>query len=178
MGAVSRIGIALTLTVLLGGCAATVKKSDDVKPMKVGANATKSIVLNMTGGKDATDSKDWGSFKGVWRDALQEEAGAVGATVSTQEGEAKPTGAPGTLLAVNVADFRYVSTGARIGFGIMTGNAFVNAQVSFRDLNTGEVWGERHYDTASSAWQGVFAPMTDKQVHAICKEIVATLSNH
>jgi hypothetical protein len=168
----------MTLTVLLGGCAATVKKSDDLKPVKVGANATRAIVLNMTGGKDATDSKDWSSFKGLWRDALQEEAGAVGASVSTQEGEAKPTGASGTLLAVNVADFRYVSTGARIGFGIMTGNAFVNAQVSFRDLNTGELWGERHYDTTSSAWQGAFAPMTDKQVHAICKEIVATLSNH
>ena len=177
MKIISGIGIALTLTALLGACSATVKKNDDVKPVRVGANATKAIVLNMTGGKDATDSKDWGPFKDVWREALQEEAGVVGATVSTQEGEAKPTGAPGTLLAVNVADFRYVSTGARIGFGVMTGNAFVNAQVSFRDLNTGDVWGERQYDTASSAWQGVFAPMTDKQVHAICKEIVTTLSN-
>ena len=178
MGIVSRICIAMTLTVLLGGCAATVKKSDDVKPLKVGANATRTIVLNMVGEKDATDSKDWEPFKGIWREALQEEASAVGATVSAQEGGPKPTGTPGTLLAVDVVDFRYVSTGARIGFGMMTGNAFVNAQVSFRDLNTGEVWGERHYDTTSSAWQGVFAPMTDKQVHAICKEIVATLSNH
>jgi hypothetical protein len=178
MGILSKVGIAMMLTVLLGGCAATVKKSDDVKPVRVGANATKAIVLNMVGEKDATDSKDWESFKGVWRDALQEEASPLGVTVSAQEGQPKPTGAPGTLLAVDVVDFRYVSTGARIGFGIMTGNAFVNAQVSFRDLNTGEVWGERHYDTASSAWQGVFAPMTDKQVHAICKEIVATLSNH
>lgn len=164
-----KIGIAMMLAVLLGGCAATVKKSDDVKPLKVGANATRAIVLNMTGGKDATDSNDWEPFKGIWREALQEEAGPLGATFTTQEGEAKPTGAPGTLLAVNVADFRYVSTGARVGLGIMTGNAFVNAQVSFRDLNTGEVLGERHYDTSSSVWQGVFAPMT---------EIVATLSNH
>jgi hypothetical protein len=178
MPIVSRIGIAMTLAVLLSGCAATVKKGDDVKPVKVGASATKSIVLNMAGGKDATGSKDWEPFKGIWREALQEEASAVGATVSAQEGDPKPTGTPGTLLAVNVADFRYVSTGARVGFGIMTGNAFVNAQVSFRDLNTGEVWGERHYDTSSSAWQGVFAPMTDKQVHAICKEIVTTLSSH
>ena len=178
MGIGSKITIALMLTALLGGCAATVKKSDDAKPVKVGANATRAIVLNMTGGRDATDSKDWEAFKGIWREALQEEASAAGSTFAAQEGAAKPTGAPGTLLAVNVADFRYISTGARVGLGIMTGNAFVNAEVSFRDLNTGEVWGERHYDTSSSAWQGVFAPMTDKQVHAICKEIVATLSNH
>jgi hypothetical protein len=60
----------MTLTVLLGGCAATVKKSDDVKPLKVGANATRTIVLNMVGEKDATDSKDWEPFKGIWREAL------------------------------------------------------------------------------------------------------------
>jgi hypothetical protein len=109
---------------------------------------------------------------------MQEEATAIGASFTAQDGEPKPTGSAGTLLAVDVIDFRYVSTGARIGLGIMTGNAFVNAQVSFRDLSTGQVWGERHYDTSSSAWQGVFAPMTDKQVHAICKEIVSTLSSH
>src|SRR6202000_132293 len=115
---------------------------------------------------------DWEPFKGMWREAMQEEATAVGASFATQEGDVKPTGAPGTLLAVDIVDFRYVSTGARIGFGIMTGNAFVNAQVSFRDLSSGQVWGDRHYDTSSTAWQGVFSPMTDKQVHAICKEIV------
>lgn len=174
----NRVGLAMALTVMLGGCAATVKKGNDAAPVKIGANATKSIVLSMTGGKDATDSKDWEPFKGLWREALKEEATAAGATFAAQEGEPKPTGEAGTLLAVNVTDFRYLSTGARVAFGIMTGNAFVDANVSFRDLSTGEVWGERHYDTTSSTWQGVFSPMTDKQVHAICKEIVSTLSAH
>lgn len=173
-----QIVITTLCTALLGGCAATVKKSDDAIPVKVGASATKAIVLNMTGSKDATDSKDWEPFKGVWREAMQEEATAIGAAFSGQDGEPKPTGAPGTLLAVDIVDFRFLSTGARIAFGSMTGNAFVNAQVSYRDLGTGQVWGERHYDTSSSFWQGVAAPMTEKQVHAICKEIVATLSNH
>jgi hypothetical protein len=66
----------------------------------------------------------------------------------------------------------------RYGFGVMTGNAFVQARVSFRDLKTGDSWGERSYDTSSTAWQGVFSAMTDKQVRAICKEIVADLSKH
>ncbi len=96
-----RIVMVFVLSFLLGGCAATVKKTGDAAPIKVGAGATKSIVLAITGGKDA-----------------------------------------------------------------------------FRDLNTGEVWGERHYDTSSTAWQGVFSPMTDKQVRAICKEIATTLSGH
>jgi hypothetical protein len=172
------MGLAVILTALLGGCAATVKKADDAAPLKVGPDATKSIVLTLKGEKDATDDKDWESFKEIWREAMREEVAGIGATFTAQEGEPKPSGASGTLLAVDVIDFHYVSTGARIGLGIMTGNAFVNADVSFRDLSTGQVWGERHYDTTSSAWQGVFAPMTDKQVHAICKEIVSTLSSH
>ena len=174
----SKLVMTLVATALLGGCAATVKKSGDEAPVKVGANATKAIVLNIKGESDATSSKDWGTFKDVWRDALKEEAAAVGATVTTQDGDPKATGHPGTLLAVDGIDFRYVSTGARIGLGVMTGNAFVNAQVRFQDLSNGQVWGERHYDTKSSAWQGVFSPMTDKQVHAICKEIVTSLSTH
>lgn len=173
-----RIVMVIGVSLLLGGCAATVKKTGDAAPIKVSASATKSIVLSMTGDKDATDSKDWEPFKGLWREAMKEEAAAIGASFSAQDGEPKPNGTPGTLLAVNIADFRLVSAGARYGFGVMTGNAFVNAQVAFRDLNTGEVWGERRYDTSSTAWQGVFSPMTDKQVRAICKEIATTLSGH
>jgi hypothetical protein len=173
-----RIAFALVLSVFLGGCAATVKKTGDAAPIKVGASATNSIVLSITGSKDATDSKDWEPFKGLWREAMKEEAAGIGASFTAQDGDPKPTGTSGTLLAVDIADFRLVSAGARYGFGVMTGNAFVNAQVAFRDLNTGEVWGERHYDTASTAWQGVFSPMTDKQVRAICKEIATTLSGH
>ncbi|HEX3374787.1 MAG TPA: hypothetical protein VHS13_11310 [Edaphobacter sp.] len=178
MRSTHRIASVFVLSVLLVGCAATVKKTGDAAPIKVGASATKSIVLSMTGDKDATDSKDWEPFKGLWREAMKEEAAGIGATFTALDGEPKPTGTDGTLLAVNIADFRLVSAGARYGFGVMTGNAFVNAQVAFRDLNTGEVWGERHYDTSSTAWQGVFSPMTDKQVRAICKEIATTLSGH
>lgn len=33
-----------------------------------------------------------------------------------------PTKSDGTLVVVDVEDYRYVSTGARIAFGVMTGN--------------------------------------------------------
>ena len=45
-----------------------------------------------------------------------------------------------------------------------------------KGLKTGEVWGEREYDTTSTAWEGVFSAMTEKQVRAICKDIVTELS--
>jgi hypothetical protein len=160
----------------LGGCAASVKKAESSAPFKVGANAGSALVLNMTGSKDSTDSSDWEPFKGLWRQAFKEDTAATGASFASQEGEPKPTGEAGTLLVIDVADFRYLSAGMRYGFGIMTGNAFVNARVSFRDLKTGEVWGEREYDTTSTAWEGVFSAMTEKQVRAICKDIVTELS--
>jgi hypothetical protein len=162
----------------LGGCAASVKKGDNAAPIKVGTDASKMLVLNMTGSKDSTTSSDWEPFKGLWRQALKEDMTAIGAPFSAQEGEPKSIGEPGTLLVVDIDDFRYLSAGMRYGFGVMTGNAFVNARVSFRDLKTGEVWGEQKFDTSSTAWQGIFSAMTEKQVRAICKEIVGNLSVH
>jgi hypothetical protein len=164
--------------IALGGCAASVKKGDNAAPVKVGADASKRLILNMTGSKDSTTSSDWEPFKGLWRQALQEDMAANGAPFSAQEGEPKSTGEPGTLLVVDIVDFRYLTAAVRFGFGVMTGNAFVNARVSFRDLKTGEVWGEQRYDTSSTAWEGIFSAMTEKQVRAICKEIVGNLSVH
>lgn len=160
------VGLALT------GCAASVTKSPNEAPVRVGPNSAKSIVLNVTGSKVSTESTDWEQLKGEWRGAMKSEAARVGASFVPQEGDPKPTGEPGTLVVVDIADYRYLSPGARYGFGIMTGNAFIKSKVQFRDLVTGDVLGERSYDTTSTAWQGVFSAMTEKQVQAICKQIV------
>jgi hypothetical protein len=162
-----------SLVVMTAGCASTVQKSDQSAPIPVGVGAGKSIVLNMTGSTASTTAKDWNDFKGVWRDACAQESVAVGDVFSMQEGEPKPTGDAGTLVVVDVADYHYISTGARIMFGVMTGNSYINAKVTFRDLKSGDVRGSEAYDTKSSAWQGIFAGMTTKQVQAMCHEIVA-----
>ena len=81
----------------------------------------------------------------------------------------------GTLLVVNINDYRYLTPGARYGFGVMTGNAFIDSSVEYRDLKTGAVLGEKRFNTTSSAWQGVFSPMTDKQVQAIATEIAGEI---
>src|SRR6266849_5437305 len=105
------VGMALT------GCAASVKRAENSPPIRVGDGATKMLVLNMTGSKDSTESADWEPFKGLWRQALKEDAVTLSAPFSAQEGEPKSTGEAGTLLVVDVADFRYLSTGMRYGFG-------------------------------------------------------------
>ncbi|MET0226650.1 MAG: hypothetical protein ABW187_09435 [Dokdonella sp.] len=140
--------------------------------MTVGLASSKAIVLNIDGSRVATEAKDWEPFKGEWRAAMRTAASEAGATFSEQRGPAHPTGQPGTLVSVFVDDYRYISPGARYGFGIMTGNAFVDAKAKFSDLDSGQSFGERSYNTSSTAWQGVFSAMTAKQIEAICKDIV------
>ena len=162
----------------LAGCAATVQRApaDAGAAVRVPAQSSKNIVLNVTGSPAAVQSKDWEAFKGEWRSALGGAATAAGARFSAQDGAPRPMAEPGTLVVVDVADYRYLTPGARFGLGIMTGNAYIDTKVRFVDLRTGAPLGERAYNTSSSAWQGVFSAMTDKQVQAISKEIVSEIN--
>ncbi len=167
----------LTIT-LLSGCAATVNKSSspDAPPLRVAAESSKAVAMNITGSKAATASNDWEQFKGEWRAAMKAATAAAGIQYSEQDGNPRPTGQPGTLVVVQVNDYRYLSPGARYGFGVMTGNAYVDSKVRFMDLKSGASYGERVYNTSSTAWQGIFSAMTAKQIEAICNEIVTEIT--
>jgi hypothetical protein len=106
---------------------------------------------------------------------LRSDRCAAGITLVWRDGEARADGEAGTVVAIDVQDYRYVSTGARFGLGIMTGNAFVDARVRYLDARSGTVFGEDKVNTSSSAWQGVFSAMTSKQLAAIAKEIVTDI---
>ena len=161
----------------LAGCAATVQRGPtaDAAPIRIPAESSRNIVMNVTGSSVATESDDWEPFKGEWRAAMAAAAASRGAGFSTQEGAPRATGQPGTLVIVDVNDYRYLTPGARFGLGVMIGNAYVDAKVRFADLKTGASLGERTYNTSSSAWQGIFSAMTDKQVQAICREVIAEI---
>jgi hypothetical protein len=164
----------LAATLTLSGCAARMTQPEAPAPIRVGAGAASTLVLNLSGSQKAMAADNWELMKGVWRDAFSQAAKAARVPFSFQEGAATRTGQPGTLLAVHIDDYRYISTGARYGFGVMTGNAYIESTVRFIDLSSGEAWGERPYSTASSAWQGIFSAMAPKQVEAICTDMVNT----
>jgi hypothetical protein len=164
--------LAILLAFMVAGCASTVQKSASTPVLVLDGTAGKAIVLNLTGSTVSTTAKDWNDFRGLWNDPCTKEAGAAGDSFSLQQGEPKATGEAGTLVVVDVEDYHYVSTGARVMLGVMTGNAYIKAHVSFRDLATGGVRKTTDYDTTSSAWSGIFAGMTTKQVAAMCHEIV------
>ena len=159
------------VSLLLTGCAATVQKSSASAPIKTVPGAARQITMNVSGPQQITASKDWKPFVGEWRSAMKNASEAIGAQFLMQEGKPRPTGEMGTLLVVNINDYRYLTPGVRYGFGVMTGNAFIDSSVEYRDLKTGAILGQKRFNTSSSAWQGVFSPMTDKQVQAIAKEI-------
>lgn len=170
-------GALAAILALLGGCAATVvKASPEAAPIAVTAESARLIALFVTGAPKATGAGDWIGFRNQWTEAMKAEAQAAGRQFTFVEGDTRPGGEPGTLVTVYVNDYRWVSAGARFAVGVFTGNAFVDAKVTFTDLPTGEPLGERAYNTTSSAGQGIFAPMTERQVAAICKEIVAEIT--
>jgi hypothetical protein len=163
----------------LGGCAATVHRETPTgfpaTPIAVPAESARRLVLNVE--LDARHPKDagWQAFRQEWIDIVREQATARGVQFVAQEGEAKPTGEAGVLLAVQINDYKHVTVGQRMMLGIMTGNAFIDAKAQFRDLRTGAAFGDRHYNTSSSAGQGVFAPVTPKQIYAIADDALAAI---
>jgi hypothetical protein len=140
-------------------------------PLTTPALSAKRLVLNMSGPATVTQSKDWPAFQEEWRATFADHAKEAGVAFDVQRGEARSTGEAGTLLQVYVNDYRMVGIGSRIFFGVMTGNAFIDAKASYTDLNDGKAFGERTYNTTSSAWGGVFAKMTPQQVDAIASKV-------
>lgn len=54
--------------------------------MRVPAEASQRLVLNMTGAKASADAKDWAAFKQEWRAIFQEQATAAGLKFEYQDG--------------------------------------------------------------------------------------------
>lgn len=141
----------------------------------VPAASARNVVLTLTGPKNITESKDWGEFQREWRETFADHAKAAGIAYRWADTAPAPAGEAGTLLRVEVADYRIVGIGARIMFGIMTGNAFIDAKVQYLDLSDGRAFGEQRYQTTSSAGMGIFAKVTPQQVDAIATNVFLDL---
>jgi hypothetical protein len=145
-------------------------------PLAMPLASNKRLILNMTGPAAVTQAKDWPAFQEEWRATFLDHAKAAGVAFEVQKGEARSIGESGTLLQVYVNDYHMVGIGSRIFFGVMTGNAYIDAKANFTDLNDGKEFGERLYNTTSTAWGGVFAKMTPQQVDFIASQVFAELA--
>lgn len=170
----------LLIALLLSACAATVQQSAPAEGAGVGAGidapaaATRRIVFQVEGSPSATGSNDWQTLRAASRSAMAETAAGAGIAFDWQDKAGEPAVAGhATLVVAHVNDYRYLSAGARYGLGAFTGNAFVDAQVRFYELPARKLLASKKYSTSSSAWEGIFSAMTDKQLLAISERIVA-----
>ena len=162
---------------LLGGCAATVKRGGADAAMTLPASAAAKLVLNVGGSAESVNAGDWSGFKLEWSENFAAQARLAGVPFEMQEGPAKATGENGTLLVVHVEDYRFIRPGTRYGVGVMSGNAYIQSTLTFRNLKSGDTWGTRTASTSSSAWEGVFSAMTNKQVEAIAADVLKDLKS-
>jgi hypothetical protein len=172
MNAVKRL-LLLGMVVSLVGCAATVQRGANEAKLVVPEASSKKVVMEITGKPEWAADAKWGYMRDEWQNSMSWAANNAKIGYAYRAADAAPAAAePATLVRIKVNDYRFVSTAARWGLGIFSGNAFVDADVSFVDVQTGRELGTRKYNTASSALQGVFAPMTERQLEAINTEIV------
>lgn len=172
----------------LGGCASSTRSDSPAAGASQGAPVQRiapavtvpaasagKVLLFMTGPKNVVEAKDWNEFKREWRETFADHAKEAGIAFGFADELPPASSDEGTLLLVEVNDYRIVGIAARIWFGIMTGNAFIDAKVSFRNLRDGAVFGEQQYNTSSSAISGVFAKVTPQQVDAIATNVFVDL---
>jgi hypothetical protein len=167
-----RVALLCLIVLALIGCTASVRKNNPGgDAVAVQPQQSKRIVTRLTGTPEALASSDWERLDREWRKAVA----TVGARLDIEyvmQDDVDRTTLPGVLAVVTVTHFHYVAPGARYVFGVMTGSASLVTQVQFSDLQTGASLGERNYSSASKFSQGIFAAVSDKQVDAICTEIV------
>lgn len=164
--------LAIVVVIGLSGCAATVTQpTAEARPLAVSATPT-GVALLITGSPMVLASTNWHTFQAEWRTAFASEAEAAGLSFTYLEAEVGEQSAGVVLVLVAVSKYRYLTPGTRAAFGIMTGNAFINADAEFFEFPGRRSLGTRTYSTSSTAWEGIFSAMTDKQVIAISNAMI------
>lgn len=180
--------IAVAATFLVAGCASSPTGGDTAgssaettvqpriaAPVAIPPASRRRVVLALTGPAAVVQSKDWDEFRREWRETFADHAREAGIEYSFSDAVPRPTGQDGTILLVDIDDYRIVGVGSRIFFGAMTSNAFISARVKFSSLRDGVPFGEQQYSTTSSAWSGIFAKVTPQQVDSIATSVFRDL---
>jgi Domain of unknown function (DUF4410) len=155
----------------VGGCAA-VPAVEQTRPIN-GDLARYDAVQVAVDGSDQI--RQTSGFEPT-RDALLEEF--VADVKASRKYSAVGTEVPGgSVLMVNltITDLNYVHGATRGLTGIMAGRAVLSVTMSLRDKQTGSMLGEIRAGHSSSHAQGVFSPVTSRQVTAIAKELSAKI---
>jgi len=168
--------ISIVCTLAMIGCAANVTKSGPPQPpLSINATAARSIVMQVQAAPGMPAAGNWEKLKNDWRDGIAIAAGRAGMRVYWAEGEKSYDSEPAVLVIVKIRNYRYMTPESRIGMGVLTGNAYVNAEVEFFELPAKNLLGTRVYGTTTSAAEGILSATTRQQVLAISNEVIGEI---
>ncbi len=167
----------LALVTGLGGCAATVSRdAPATSAPSISTAASQQVFMEVAAAAGVGTNPDWDAFLEEWQTSMTAAASSKGARFALAKPGASPKGETAVLVRMTVNEFQYVSQAKRYAVGIFSGNASLDVDVEFIELPQGKSLGKRKFQTSSSAWQGVFAAMTPKQVEAVSKEIIGEIA--
>jgi len=135
------------------------------------------VAFSITADAGTKRSRAWPALVDEWLNHFPEAVENVGASpVAAREGEPAALGRPGTLVAVHVNSFRFLSPGrryARSGAGQLnppTGS--LDVRVQYYDLMTGDALGSERAYTVSPQRGEDFHATTTLQVRNMAREIM------
>jgi len=166
--------VSVVMALILTGCASTVTTSGNAG-LKLPAADTHKLVMAIKGNGETSANTDWQQFRVEWNKQMAGVATINGLDYRYLADDTLPGMENATLVAITVNDYRYITATSRVLVGVMTGNAWLDVDVEYRDLSSGTVVGKRNYQTKSTAWQGAFSAMTEKQIESVCTEIVGEI---
>lgn len=156
----------------LTGCAATVNSYTDASKIEVPQAAAKKVTLRLTGTPEIQVSNRWQKFSDEWYWKMQYEAESRNIPYTFAAKDSDIGDEPGTLVRINVKDFRYISQVERYFLGIVLGNAYMDIDVEYVELPSKRLIATKKFNTTTTAWEGVYSAATPKQVVAVIQVIL------
>lgn len=168
--------LALTCTLAMAGCAATVTRSGPAPaPLSVSPAATRAVFVRVEAAPGMPPGGHWETFKTDWREGMSMAAGRSGMLVTWVDSEEVRSADPAVLVVVKVRNYQYMTPESRIGLGILAGDAYVNTEVESYELPARKLLGSRVYGSSTRPVEGIFAASTRKQVLSISDEVIADI---
>jgi hypothetical protein len=157
------------LVFIISGCSTTSNIKTE-QPFKKSLKGYSSITIKIIANSEAMNNPDYNKIK-------ENLLSSIGEKITPKTGlQYSPADKAADLsINVEVKNFIYTSQGARIMFGIMSGKAVLNTDISLVENKTGEVLWKVHTDTSSKTTEGIFGGSTSSQIEALSDQIIKQL---
>jgi hypothetical protein len=157
--------------VLLSGCATQVDTLSSSGELQIDKQARRNVLVSLSGSEQSESNARWQDLRHSLHSQLDNKAFHSLYRLTHVAGR-RTLDQPGVLISLEVSNFRYLGQLRRNLLGPTTGNAWVDLQVAYYDLQSGELLGTRSWRTSSSGWGTFFSDMTERQVGALAAQVI------